>query len=215
MKRRVVWSVLLGLALTAPVRAQPAAGTAGSQATAASPGSSAAMASARPRVGLALSGGGARGFAHVGILRVLEQMRVPVDCIAGTSAGAAVAGAYAIGLTPDEIEARLRGVDWNDIFADGASRENQTYRRKNDDRPFQLGLTFGLSDDGSVRGPPGLSAGHKVELFLHELLGVSRELLSHRLCGLPRSRAGSISMSLPRRYGSAQSRQTTLAARSW
>ncbi|MBP8307258.1 MAG: patatin-like phospholipase family protein [Burkholderiaceae bacterium] len=185
MKRRVVWSVLLGLALTAPVRAQPAAGTAGSQATAASPGSSAAMASARPRVGLALSGGGARGFAHVGILRVLEQMRVPVDCIAGTSAGAAVAGAYAIGLTPDEIEARLRGVDWNDIFADGASRENQTYRRKNDDRPFQLGLTFGLSDDGSVRGPPGLSAGHKVELFLHELLGVSRELPSFDRMAVP------------------------------
>ena len=132
-----------------------------------------------------MSGGGARGFAHVGILRVLEQMRVPIDCIAGTSAGAAVAGAYATGLSPDEIEARLRGVDWSDIFADGASRENLSYRRKNDDRPFQLGLTFGLGDDGMVRGLPGLSAGHKVELFLHDLLGVSPELPSFDRMAVP------------------------------
>ena len=170
MIRSIAAAALLSVALAAPVLGQTAP---------------AGAAPARPRVGLALSGGGARGFAHVGILRVLEQLRVPIDCIAGTSAGAAVAGAYAIGLTPDEIEARLRAVDWNDIFADGASRENQTYRRKNDDRPFQLGLTFGLSDDGTVRGLPGLSAGHKVELFLHELLGVSRELPSFDRMAVP------------------------------
>lgn len=139
----------------------------------------------RPRIGLALSGGGARGFAHVGILRALERLRVPIDCIAGTSAGAAVAAAYAVGLTPDEIETRLRSIDWNDIFDDGTERTARTYRRKNDDRQYPLALSFGLDDSGSLRGPPGLSAGHKVELFLHELLGVSRELPSFDDLALP------------------------------
>ena len=207
MTRPFVCGLLVGLALAVPLRRPLAAEAAGlrtpasgqpsatagvraaanatTTAAASSTARPAVQAATRPRIGLALSGGGARGFAHVGILRVLEQMRVPIDCIAGTSAGAAVAGAYAVGLTPDEIEARLRGVDWNDIFADGASRENLSYRRKNDDRPFQLGLTFGLGDDGSVRGLPGLSAGHKVELFLHELLGVSRELPSFDRMAVP------------------------------
>ncbi len=140
---------------------------------------------ARPRIGLALSGGGARGFAHVGVLRVLERLRVPIDCVAGTSAGAAVAAGYAVGLSPDEIESRLRAVDWNEIFADATPRSDLSYRRKNDDRPFQLGLTLGLSDDGAVRASPGLSAGHRVELFLHDFLGLSAELPSFDRLAVP------------------------------
>jgi NTE family protein len=147
--------------------------------------SSAPAAPPRPRIGLALSGGGARGFSHVGILRALERLRVPIDCIAGTSAGSAVAAAYAVGLTPDEIEARLRRVDWSDIFADGVDRTDQSYRRKNDDRPFQLGMTFGLGDDLALRAPEGLVAGHKIELFLHDLLGVSTVLPSFDRLAMP------------------------------
>ena len=64
----------------------------------------------RPRVGLVLSGGGARGLAHVGVLRALEELRIPVDAIAGTSMGAVVGGLYASGMTADEIDALMRGI---------------------------------------------------------------------------------------------------------
>jgi NTE family protein len=129
--------------------------------------------SGRPRVGLALSGGGARGFAHVGVLRALEAMRVPVDCIAGTSAGSAVGAAYATGHTPDEIEASLRSVDWDrDMFDDAPPRRDQQPRRRNEEKAYLLDLTFGYRD-GSVLLPPGLISGQKIELFLHRMLGTS------------------------------------------
>jgi len=70
-----------------------------------------APAAARPRIGLVLSGGGARGMAHIGVLKALEALRVPIDCIAGTSMGSVVGGAYALGLTPGELEARIRGLN--------------------------------------------------------------------------------------------------------
>ena len=59
----------------------------------------------RPRIGLVLSGGGARGLPHIGVLKVLEDLRVPIDCVAGTSMGAVVGGAYAAGIAPDAMEA--------------------------------------------------------------------------------------------------------------
>lgn len=144
-----------------------------------------AEAEKRPRIGLALSGGGARGFAHVGVLKVLEQMRIPVDYIAGTSAGSAIGAAYATGLSPGEIEAHLKRADWEkDMFDDNPPRRDQPYRRKSEDRSFQLGVTLGLRD-GEVRTPPGLIAGQKVELFLHEMLGVSQDLESFDRLGIP------------------------------
>jgi hypothetical protein len=66
-----------------------------------------------PRIGLVLSGGGARGAAHVGVLKVLEELDVPVHAIAGTSMGAIVGSLYAAGWAPDEIEAQLAAIDWN------------------------------------------------------------------------------------------------------
>src|SRR3954465_5043301 len=77
----------------------------------------------RPRVGLVLGGGGARGGAHLGVLEVLEELHVPVDCIAGTSMGALVGGAYATGVPPAEIEDLVRRTDWLRIFDDSAGRE--------------------------------------------------------------------------------------------
>ena len=170
-----------GAASDAPAAGTGAAGPASVTRLSAAPS---AAPSARPRIGLALSGGGARGFAHVGVLRVLEQLRVPVDCIAGTSAGAAVGAAYAAGLSPDEIEARLRRVDWGDIFVDEVARTEQAYRTKQAERLPQLGVTLGVDASG-LRAAPGLSAGHKVELLLHELLGVSTELASFDQLGVP------------------------------
>src|SRR4051794_6508684 len=76
----------------------------------------------RPRVGLVLSGGGARGAAHVGVLRVLEELRIPVDYIAGTSMGSAVGGLYATGLSAEELNVIFGKFDWDAAFNDSPPR---------------------------------------------------------------------------------------------
>src|SRR5262245_51402515 len=68
-----------------------------------------------PSIGLALSGGAARGIAHVGVLRALQENKIPIDCVAGTSAGSLVGGAFASGMSIDEIEALGRSLRWRDI----------------------------------------------------------------------------------------------------
>ena len=139
----------------------------------------------RPRLGLALSGGGARGFAHVGVLRALEAQRIPIDCIAGTSAGAAVGAAYALGLSPDEIEALLKSADWQeDIFNDQPGRADLPYRAKEPSQGAPISITLGLGADG-LRSSSGIFAGQKIELFLHRMLGYSAELESFDLLPLP------------------------------
>src|SRR6188768_3030107 len=87
---------------------------------------------ARPKIGLALSGGGARGAAHVGVLRVLEQQHIPVDYIAGTSIGAVIGGLYAAGVSVDVLEHMLSEVDWTDQSNDRIQREDLSFRRKRD-----------------------------------------------------------------------------------
>ena len=89
--------------------------------------------SERPKVGLVLSGGGAKGMAHVGVLRVLEEMRVPVDVVVGTSAGSAVAALYASGMSVSEIEQRFLELDWLSSFRDDPGRAFKPVRRKQDD----------------------------------------------------------------------------------
>ena len=112
-------------------------------------------------------------------------MRVPVDCIAGTSAGSAVGAAYASGLSPDEIEAQLRSVDWDrDMFKDAPPRRDQPTRRKNEEKAFLFDITVGIRD-GSVQVPSGLVAGQKIELFLHKLLGSSTLLDSFDRLPIP------------------------------
>jgi NTE family protein len=139
------------------------------------PGTAETPAKERPRVGLALSGGGARGFSHVGVLKALEALRIPVDCIVGTSAGAAVGAAYAIGHSPQAIEDRLRQLDWrNDMFNDQPSRAELPFRRKESGKSDPLTVTLGVGPEG-LKGNTGLVAGQKVELFLHGLFGHSVE----------------------------------------
>lgn len=139
----------------------------------------------RPRIGLALSGGGARGFSHVGVLKALEALRIPVDCIAGTSAGAAVGAAYAVGLAPEEIEAHLRGADWDgQMFNDQPARPDLPYRAKSRVGGVPIGVTFGVGPDG-LQGSSGIFAGQQIELFLHRLLGLSTELASFDELPLP------------------------------
>jgi NTE family protein len=122
----------------------------------------------RPKIGLALSGGGARGAAHVGVLRVLEEMRVPIDYIAGTSMGSIIAGLYASGMTPDEIADALKTMDWEHIFNDKPPREERSFHRKRDDDLYLVKAKPGYSD-GEIKLPSGLIQGQKFDLALRKL----------------------------------------------
>jgi NTE family protein len=119
----------------------------------------------RPRIGLVLSGGGARGLAHVGVLKVLDEMHVPVDAIAGTSMGAVIGGLYASGMTAAEIEALVKTVDWNAAFRDRPPRSDLNFRRKQDDREFLVRIPLGLKA-GKFRVPRGLIQGQKLTQML-------------------------------------------------
>src|SRR5271163_2071848 len=111
--------------------------------------------SVRPRICLVLSGGGARGMAHIGVLKVLEELKVPIDCIAGTSMGAVVGGLYASGMTASEIDAVMRSLDWQDAFRDAPPRRDLAFRRKQDDRNFLVRVPLGLQH-GHLLLPKGL-----------------------------------------------------------
>jgi len=123
----------------------------------------------RPRIGLALGGGGARGAAHIGVLKELERLRIPIDAIAGTSMGAIVGGLYASGKTPDELQQLVESLDWADAFDDESERERRSFRRKQDDAAFPIPLELGLRD-GSLKLPMGLVQGQKLSLILREQL---------------------------------------------
>ena len=122
----------------------------------------------RLRVGLVLGGGGARGAAHIGVLRELERLRVPIDAIAGTSMGAVVGGLYAAGYTPDELAELVTGIDWAAVLADTPRRDDLNYRRKEDDAQFPIRFELGIRD-GELRMPMGLVQGHRLGLLLHQL----------------------------------------------
>jgi NTE family protein len=128
----------------------------------------------RPRIGLVLGGGGARGAAHIGVLRELERRRVPIDAIAGTSMGAIVGGLYASGHTPAELEALVDRIDWADAFIDASPRRDLTFRRKRDDADYPANIELGVRE-GSLQAPKGLIQGQKLQGILREqLLHVSR-----------------------------------------
>jgi NTE family protein len=115
-----------------------------------------------------LSGGGARGAAHVGVLKVLEQMRVPVDAIAGTSMGAVVGGLYASGLSASEIEKIMNSLNWQDAFRDRPAREDLTLRLKQEDADFPVKFPLGYRD-GKFVLPRGLIQGQRLNQMLRRL----------------------------------------------
>ena len=122
----------------------------------------------RPRICLVLSGGGARGIAHVGVIKALEEMRVPIDCIAGTSMGAVIGGLYASGMTASQIDETIRSVDWQEAFRDSPPRRDLTFRRKQDDRNFLVRLPLGLKHKHLLL-PKGFIQGQKLEETLRQL----------------------------------------------
>lgn len=117
---------------------------------------------------LVLGGGGARGIAHIGVIRVLERERVPIDCITGTSMGAIVGGLYAAGYRADEIEALLKDIDWRDVFRDDPPRREFTVRRKEDDLDLLVKFDIGLRG-GRLVLPRGAIQGQKMLLLLRRL----------------------------------------------
>lgn len=127
-----------------------------------------AAAAERPRVGLVLSGGGARGAAHVGVLKVLERERIPIDAIAGTSMGAVVGGLYASGLSADEIAALVESKEWREAFREPAPRDRLSFRRKSEDQNFLVNFPLGLKS-GSFRLPKGLISGQRLSQALRRV----------------------------------------------
>ena len=120
----------------------------------------------RPRIGLVLSGGGARGAAHIGVIRALEERHIPIDAVAGTSMGAVVGGLYAAGMTGDEIAEVFRTLDWQDLLRDRAPRKDLVYRRKQDDRSFLASGGLGIRADDGIVLPLGLVQGQKITQVL-------------------------------------------------
>ena len=155
---------LAGLLATSAAQAQDAP-PAASAAAASAPITARSGEGQRPRIGLVLSGGGARGLAHVGVLKVLEQARVPIDVIAGTSMGAIIGGLYASGMPAQEIETELLKVDWRKLFATRVSRQQLSQRRKEEDFEIANGIELGYRD-GAFRAPQGAVSSRGLESLL-------------------------------------------------
>jgi NTE family protein len=122
----------------------------------------------RPKIGLVLAGGGAKGAAHVGVLKVLEEMHIPIDYVAGTSMGSIIGGLYASGMSPEEIEKEIEKIDWKDVFIDEPNREDRSFRRKQDDRLYVFKAKPGFNK-GKVQLPLAYIHGQKFDLELNRL----------------------------------------------
>ena len=134
----------------------------------------------RKKVGVVLSGGAAKGFAHVGALKVLEEAGIPIDYIAGTSMGAVVGGLYAVGFSADKIDSLIHLQDWNYLMRDHVARENLPINRRDNNRRYIVSLPykFILKDrSGSLSLPPGVFAGQNIySLFLNMTIGYQHEM---------------------------------------
>jgi NTE family protein len=128
----------------------------------------AASADDRPRTCLVLSGGGARGAAHIGVLKVLEEYRVPIDCIAGTSMGALIGAAYATGFSVAEMEKLVSELSTDELFKEKPPRQELAVRRKQEDQLNLVGPEIGLRD-GQVFLQKGFATGVRLEAVLRRL----------------------------------------------
>lgn len=159
-------AVAVGCALVAAwVAMTPVPGAAAELAVQAAAAPTSAPSPARPRIGLVLSGGGARGLAHVGVLKVLERERVPVDFIAGTSMGAIIGGLYASGMGAEALERELLAIDWNGLFASRVARPELSQRMKEQDFELASAFEIGLRD-GELRVPLGTVSSRGLESLL-------------------------------------------------
>jgi NTE family protein len=123
----------------------------------------------RPRIGLVLGGGGAMGAAHIGVIKVLEELHVPVDCIAGTSMGALVGGAYASGMDGAELEKFVTSIDWRAVFSREQVRLYQPMSVKRDNETISNKLEFGLDEEG-LSVPRSLVETQQIESLIRSMV---------------------------------------------
>lgn len=122
----------------------------------------------RLRIGLVLGGGGARGIAHIGVLKELERLQIPIDAIAGTSMGAIVGGLYATGISADKLEEIVLSLNWSQALSDTPRRDDLSFRRKQDDVRYPIDLEIGVRGRKIIL-PRGLVQGHNLDPLLRKL----------------------------------------------
>ena len=122
----------------------------------------------RPKIGLALGGGGAKGGAHVGVLRLLEELNIPVDYIAGTSIGGIVGGLYATGMTSEQLADTIANIDWNEALRDKPPRRDLSFRKKEENARYLLDLELGIGK-GGVKWPSGFISGQNLFFLLQSM----------------------------------------------
>lgn len=125
--------------------------------------------SERKKIGLVLSGGGARGAAHIGVIKVLEELRVPIDVVVGTSLGSVVGALYSLGKSPAELYATVSTIDWNRGFIDDLPRARLPLRRKDEEDDFQINFELGVRNFSPAL-PTGVIQGHSLHLLLKSLV---------------------------------------------
>lgn len=121
----------------------------------------------RPKLGLVLEGGAALGLAHIGVLHWLEEHRIPISYVAGTSMGGLIGGIYATGNSPETIHQIVDGIDWNEVLRGDIPYRDLSYRRKEDAAEYPNGIELGIKN--GVRFREGFNAGHQVGLILDRI----------------------------------------------
>ena len=122
----------------------------------------------RPKVGVALQGGGAKGLAHIGVLQWFEEHHIPIDYLAGTSMGGLVGGLYATGHSPAEIRKIVDTLNWNEVLAGETPYRELAFRRKEDYRAYPNPFVFGLRDGFQL--PGGLNSGQGVRTIINRYI---------------------------------------------
>ena len=122
----------------------------------------------RPRIGLALGGGGAKGGAHVGVLKAFEELNIPIDYIAGTSIGGIVGGLYATGMTADELADAISNIDWAEAMQDKPPRRDLSFRKKEENARYLFNLELGVGR-GGIEWPSGFISGQNLFFLLQSL----------------------------------------------
>src|ERR1700761_5782270 len=146
-------------------------------------GSSTPKATGHPRIGLVLEGGGALGLAHIGVIQWLEEHRIPVSYIAGTSMGGLIGGIYSTGRSPSEIRALVESIDWDEVLRGQTPFRDLSFRRKQDAHDVPGSLEFGLRK--GLQFPAGFNTGQQVDLILDQIALPYSELTSFNDLPIP------------------------------
>ena len=137
------------------------------------PGLAAAEPARTPRIGLVLGGGGAKGIAHVGVIRVLDELRIPIHCVAGTSMGALIGAAFAAGMPPEQLERETLAIDWAETVGGKGKRDQILIDRKLAHRTYTNSMEIGIKD-GGIESSAGLLDTQDIEDVIRSLVSVAR-----------------------------------------